>query len=419
MLLLRMSYAYNVRPLPQNAGHKTPRRNFTIPLIVLMAVLAVYTGYCLLRPLETPKTTLLPPVLSGSVDVNVPWPSAKQSAFGADGFGLLSSHNEQTPMPTASIAKVITAYAVLEKKPLSPGQQGPMITITPQDQASYYNYAAIDGSVVPVYAGEKISQYQALQAMMLPSANNIADTTAIWAFGSLEAYRNYANSMVKRLGMTQTTVGSDASGFSPTTLSTGRDLVRLADAALDNPVFSEIIGQSQATFPEYGTIENVNSLLGTSGIRGIKTGNTDEAGGCFLGAADVVINGKKITVITAILGAPNRTQALRQTVPMVQSAVSLFRTVHVVKSGDKVGRITSRWGETADITAKEPINVLIWNGSSLSPKLSLDNISSTAQAGTKVGMLSLKYSGSSYSSDLQTDSAIHPPSVWWKLSHPF
>jgi D-alanyl-D-alanine carboxypeptidase (penicillin-binding protein 5/6) len=44
-----------------------------------------------------------------------------------------------------------------------------------------------------VQLGEELSEYQALQALLLPSANNIAETLARWAFGSIDAYNAYAN----------------------------------------------------------------------------------------------------------------------------------------------------------------------------------------------------------------------------------
>ncbi len=60
--------------------------------------------------------------------------------------------------PIASVAKVMTAYAVLKQKPLSAGQQGPMITITAADVAIYNDYVAKDGSVAKVEQGEQISE---------------------------------------------------------------------------------------------------------------------------------------------------------------------------------------------------------------------------------------------------------------------
>lgn len=385
-------------------------------MIVILA--GLYCAYALLRPVGALKTTILPPVLPAQVTVDIPWPASGQAAFGADDYGFLASHNEQKPSPMASVTKVITALSILEKKPLKPNEAGPLLTMTPKDVELYNQYIAKDGAAVPVYAGETITQYQALQAMMLPSANNIADTAAIWAFGSLEAYLAHANSLVKRLGMSQTTV-SDASGFSPATVSTARDLIRLGDAALDNPVLAEIVSQKQAVFPDYGTIENVNTLLGTAGIRGIKTGNTEEAGGCYLAAADITIAGKKITVITAIMGSTSRPQAMKDSVPIIQSAVSQFQNVRVLRAGQSVGRVTSPWGASTDILADKNVSVEAWSGSALAPRVTARTLAAPAPSNTPAGSLRLVYGGETYGSTLHTKSSIAGPTMWWRLTHPF
>jgi D-alanyl-D-alanine carboxypeptidase (penicillin-binding protein 5/6) len=349
----------------------------------------------------------------------MPWPAEGQAAFGADGYGQLTAHGTQKPSPTASVAKVITALAVLQKKPLKQGETGPLITMTARDVELYNKYVANDGAVVPVYEGQTISEYQALQAMLLPSANNIADTTAVWAFGSQEAYAAFANSMVRTLGMRQTTVGSDASGFSPSTTSTAADLVRLGDAALDNPVLAQVISQSEATFPDYGTIHNVNTLLGQSGIRGIKTGNTEEAGGCYLAAADITAAGKKVTVITAIMGSSSRGQAMKDSVPLIGAAISQFQDIHVVRSGQSVGHVTSVWGSSADVTAKDDMTVLGWAGTALSPTTTTKTATAPLAAGSDVAMLHLTSAGVSYSTRLLTTRTIPEPTTMWRLTHPF
>lgn len=412
-----MYRAYNVRPIPQPYRPPSGRKKWTLLLLPLF-LLSAYTAYALLRPLPALKTTVLPPVVPAQITVNIPWPSAGQAAFGADEYGLLATHGEQTPRPTASVTKVITALAILEKKPLQPLEKGPPIMFTDKDVEIYRQYVAKDGAAVPVSAGYSLTEYQALQAMLLPSANNIADSAAIWAFGSMEAYTTYANAMVRKLGMAQTTV-SDASGFSPNTVSTASDLVRLGDAALDNPVLAEIVSQKQVTLPAGGTYDNVNNLLGQHGIRGIKTGNTEEAGGCYLAAADVYVGKHKVTVVTAILGSTSRPQAMKDSIPIIQAAVSEFQNVHIVRAGQNAGRVTAEWGASTDIVAAKDISIFSWTGTSLAPKVIATTLRAPAASGTQAGELSLAHAGTVQHSRLQTKEAIAGPDVWWRLTNPF
>ncbi len=413
-----MSKNYNARPIPGSSPKQRKQSNLRYWLAgTLILTMSVYILYAFLRPIDSPRTVLLPPVTTGQAKVNIPWPTTGQAAFGADGYGLLDTSADQTPAPTASVTKVITALVVLQKKPLNAGEQGPLITFDESDVTSFTDYLARDGVVVPVYPGKTLTQYQALQALLIPSANNIADKLVLWAFGSMDAYTMHANAYVKTLGMNQTTV-ADASGFSPQTISTAGDLVKLGDAALDHPVVAEIVGQSQFDYPEYGPIRSVNSLLGTNGIRGIKTGTTDEAGGCYLAAADIEIGGKKITVITAIMGSNTRPQAMRDSLPLIQSAVSQFRPVHVVEKGQVAGRIETLWSEPTAIIADRHIDVLAWNGTAVAPRAEKLQVASYSPAKTKAGTFSVHFNGEKLSANLYTKDTISGPSAWWRLTNP-
>lgn len=242
----------------------------------------------------------------------MPWPSYGQSAYGVLDEGVLATSDDTAEaVPVASLAKVITALAILKEKPLQPGEQGPMITLDEQDVALYGKYISKNGVVVPVEVGEQISQYQAMQAMLLTSANNMSDTLARWAFGSVESYTVYANTMVKELGLSKTSV-ADASGFSPGSASTAHDMVRLGALYMKHPVLREIALQQEAVIPVAGTIPNYNSLVNEDGIIGIKVGDTDEAGRCFLVADIRKTEGSEDAIsVVAVVGAENLVTAMQ------------------------------------------------------------------------------------------------------------
>lgn len=248
----------------------------------------------------------------------LPWPNYGQAAYGAIDDGVLAQSSEEAePVPIASLAKTITALAVLKQKPLALGEQGPMITLTEEDEALYREYIAKDGTVVPVKAGIQISEYQALQAMLLPSANNISDTLVRWAFGSMEAYNTYANEMLKEYGITETVV-ADASGYSSLTKSTASDMVKVGILYMQNPVLHEIAMQPQATIPFTGTVYNNNATINKDGVLGIKIGYTEEAGRTFL-VADMREGNKNEFSITAVLGARSWPEAMRDAKALLKS----------------------------------------------------------------------------------------------------
>src|SRR3989344_5212335 len=305
-------------------------------LVLIVLGLAAWIAFNYSRPLPVvqPRTSFSQPQTSSAVAL--PWLAYGQAAMGAVGYGVLATHGEQKKVPIASITKVVTALAVLKEKPLKLGEKGPNITITDADVAIYDEYYSLGGSVTPITKGSQISEYDGLQSMLIPSSNNMAATVAKWAFGSVDNYVKYANQMLSDMGFKQTHV-DEASGFSTKSVSTATELIKLGEIALANEVIAEIVKKATANLPIAGEVRNINWLLGTEGVIGIKTGNTNEAGGCLLFASQKTIFGQPIVLIGVILGAPDRNQAITDSRKILQSVEDSFEKVQVVKKGQTLG----------------------------------------------------------------------------------
>ena len=299
----------------------------TILAVAVVLVIAFYVSWALIaavpriEPLTASKTT------SQNVPAAaLPWPTTGQAAIGLNNLGVVAVFGSQTPAPMASTAKLITALCVLGKDPLTPGQSGPLITITPADVAIYNQYQNEDGSDMVVASGEQLSELQMLEAMLLPSADNIADTLAIWAFGSLSNYNSYAAQYIKTIGLTSTHIGTDASGYDPSSTSTASDLVRLGEASMSNSEIASIVSLPEASdIPLVGTIKNVNFLIGQDNIIGIKTGNTDQAGGVFVSASKVTINNKPLIIVTAEMQQTNLFDAIEGSLTLIHGGPRQLR----------------------------------------------------------------------------------------------
>jgi len=96
-----------------------------------------------------------------------------QTSYQLAGHGVVSSA-AQTPVPIASLAKVMTAYLVLRDHPLGDGDGDLDLPVTDADVEDTDRRAGQDESVVEVAAGETLTERQALAALLLPSANNVA-----------------------------------------------------------------------------------------------------------------------------------------------------------------------------------------------------------------------------------------------------
>lgn len=386
-------------------------------------LLAAYSVWALGRTLPSISPSVDKTNLSAKAPAgNLQWPAQGQSAVGIVGSQILETHGRQKPMPTASTAKLITALAVLSVKPLSPGQQGPTLTLGPNDVALYNSYHSQDGSLVPVKSGERISEYQVLQTMMLPSSNNMADSLAIWAFGSLASYQQYSLQFLESNGLVETHVGKDASGFDPSTTSTAEDLARIGELVMKNPVLSQIVGQSSASgIPVAGTIKNVNMLLGVDNIVGIKTGNTDQAGGVFVSASKVTVNDKPVTIVTALAGSPGLWQAMHDSLPLIKTAQANFRPVNVVKNGSVIASYEQPWGGEVNAVAGQSISLNAWGGNTIQAQPRLQNVSINNRSGQIIGSASVPKSiyNNQISAPLKLQSSPTKPSAWWRLTHPF
>jgi D-alanyl-D-alanine carboxypeptidase (penicillin-binding protein 5/6) len=231
------------------------------------------------------------------------WPAYGQAAFVLGGQSQIHAGPNQHAAAIASLAKMMTAYLVLRDHPLQLGQNGPTIMLTDADVADTDRRRGQQESVVPVAAGEQLTELQALQALLLPSANNIAAVLARWDAGSADGFVARMNTTAWSLGMFHTRY-TDPSGYDDTTVSTAADQVRIVDQAMRLPVFASIVASPSATLPVAGTVDNTDTLLGYDGFVGVKTGSTAAAGGCFAFRAIRWIDGKRATITGVVLGQP-------------------------------------------------------------------------------------------------------------------
>jgi D-alanyl-D-alanine carboxypeptidase (penicillin-binding protein 5/6) len=228
------------------------------------------------------------------------WPREGQAAVSVAGLGTFAAGGGK-PVPIASVAKVMTAYLVLKEDPLEPGQEGFTIQITEGDVEEFRQRLDSNQSVVAVEAGEVLSERQALEALMLPSANNVAALLAVHEAGSVEAFAGEMNEAAAELGMEKTHY-TDPSGLEDTTVSTARDQLKLGRAAMTDPTFAEIVAMPSTVLPVAGEVTSFNGLVGHEGYVGIKTGSDDAAGGCLLFAKRIDVGGHTRTVLGVVLG---------------------------------------------------------------------------------------------------------------------
>ncbi|WP_433521242.1 D-alanyl-D-alanine carboxypeptidase family protein [Nocardia pseudovaccinii] len=223
--------------------------------------------------------------------IQLPWLTSEPDGVQATGAALadgitgtmLWSRQPNTPVPIASIAKVMTALVVINAGDLD------RTTTVPQESIAYCT--RYDGSNAGLVPGEVLATRQLLYAMMLPSGCDAAYTLAEAYGPGQEGFIAKMNDTARQMGLAGTQF-TDPSGLpTPTddsTYSTPADLVVLGLRAMSLPVFREVAGARSYHLPAGPDNrdhfwQTTNLLLRDyPGTIGIKTGSTDAAGACLL-----------------------------------------------------------------------------------------------------------------------------------------
>ncbi|CAL9516881.1 D-alanyl-D-alanine carboxypeptidase [Streptomyces sp. enrichment culture] len=383
----------NTPPPPQTPLRTAVRRiKIWTPLVLLLVIVfAVVQNF---RPLPTPTLVLTAQdsyTFEGGKP-QIPWPENGQAALDVEGIGTFGSSGEQKPVPIASVAKVMTAYVILRDHPLKSGADGPKIEI---DKAAEEQSDAGQESTVDVTEGDAISEREAVEAILIASANNVARLLARWDAGSEEAFVEKMNEAAEDLGMSDTTY-TDPSGLNDTTVSTAVDQVKLARAAMRQPAFREVAAMMEYT--DYKGVKhgNWNRLVGKDDVVGIKTGTTTSALGNLSFAAKKDVDGEVHRIVGAVLRQPEGGEdntilsgALDAGHKLVLAGQDALRAETILRKGTVVGYADDGLGGRTPVVVTEDVKAVGWAGLEVKLTFAGTELPHTAEAGTEVGTLTV------------------------------
>ncbi|MBM9439376.1 D-alanyl-D-alanine carboxypeptidase [Actinacidiphila bryophytorum] len=413
-------------PPPRQTVLRSVVRRFKIwtPLVVLLAVVFVVVQS--VRPI--PAASLQQAgatsyAFAGApLPASMPWPNEGQSVAEVEGIGSLGVHGAQTPVPIASLTKVMTAYVILRDHPLTGKQDGPLITV---DQQAADESASADESTAHVIAGKKYTERQMLQLLLIPSGNNIARLLARWDAGTQEAFVAKMRSAAAGLGMTQTTY-TGASGFEETTVSTAVDQLKLAREVMKNQAFRSVVSLAWVVVPDVGKIYNNNNDLVNPGVIGIKTGSSTPAGGALMWAANKKAGGKEQLILGVVLQQHGGTTvndslnaALARSQQLIESVQGGLTSATIVKKGQVVGEVSDGLGGSTPVVAAADLTAAGWGGlrSTLTLTPPPGGLPHSAKAGAVVGTLTVGSGDARASVPAILQSDLKSPSFTSKLTH--
>jgi D-alanyl-D-alanine carboxypeptidase (penicillin-binding protein 5/6) len=355
------------------------------------------------------------------------WPADGQAALVVPGIGSLGSAGGVTPRPTASLAKVMTAYLTLEKYPLSRTGGGFTLTVTSAEARSEVQDAKQDESVVAVLAGERLDERQLLEALLIPSGDNIAQILAAYEAGSISRFVAEMNRTARGLGMDNTTY-TDPSGYEPTTVSDAGDQLRVFERAMRFAVFRRIVSMSSVTLPVAGTVENYDPLI-SEGYDG-KTGSDSEAEGCLAFFKHVTVDGRQLTLVGVVLdqGEGGATSVILGVAAaaaqrLVTSVTPAIRARTVLPAHTAVMVATSADGNRVRAVTASPLRVIGWGGIpehlAIRPgSLATDHLSASERVGEAAlaGNLPTTASDPTHTA-VRASTALAAPGISWRLAH--
>lgn len=227
-------------------------------------------------------------------DINV---SAKSAILVcADSGQVIYSKNDKEKLPMASTTKIMTAILALEYSK----SEDKKVQIT-------NDMIRVEGSSMGLMPGNVLTLENVVKGMMMCSGNDAANTLALSISGSREEFANLMNEKAKQIGMNDTNFVTPSGLDNENHYSTAYDMALLANYAMNNENFRNIVSQKSIRVPfiepkESHTYQNHNKLLKTyEPCIGIKTGFTKTAGRCLVSAA--IKDNKKLIAVT--LKAPS------------------------------------------------------------------------------------------------------------------
>jgi D-alanyl-D-alanine carboxypeptidase (penicillin-binding protein 5/6) len=304
---------------------------------------------------------------------------------------------------------------VLKAHPLQANEPGPTITFGQADIDQLDAIIAQDGKYSEVSVGDATTERDALYALLLNSSNNIANSLAIWAYGSMDGFLSQTTLWLAEQGLSDTVV-ADASGLSSESRSSSDDLLTIGKLALANPALAAIVGTRSIELPLFGKLVNGNTLIGTSGITGIKTGTTEEAGACLLYSATFTVAKESVTLFGVTTGAALQAELQPALGAYVASLEAGFHETVLSDPARPVATVSTPWNTTANIVAAKTVSAVTWSDTPVRVEVRVGDIRGGG-AGTTVGTMTFDTPRGVQVVDLVLETDLTDPGPAWRFGH--
>lgn len=352
-----------------------------------------------------------PSVRAASLEIAAPSAVLMEAATGT----VLYEKDAHTPLPPASVTKIMTLLLVMEA--LDAGRIGWDDTVTASEAA-----AAKGGSQVYLEAGEQMSLQEMLKSVVVVSANDCATALAEHVAGSEAAFVELMNRRAQELGMEDThfvnCTGLDDEPDAETHLTTAYDIALMSRELLKHDEIRDYttIWMDSVRNGEFG-LANTNKLVRFyQGTTGLKTGYTSAAGHCLSASAErdgvefiavalhCATSGERFQAAKQLLdyGFANYTLAQpdpETEIPPVPVVLGTAETIVPVPDNDDPVLIEK--GQAAGITTRVEV---------------ADQVRAPVEAGQRLGTLTLQSDGAPLAAIPLVAPEAVPRRTWWDVT---
>ncbi|MFD0712864.1 D-alanyl-D-alanine carboxypeptidase family protein [Paenibacillus sp. GCM10027626] len=351
---------------------------------------------------------------------------------------VLYGMNADTPLPPASMTKLMTEYIILEE--ISAKRQSWDTVVTTSKEAAS---TPPDGSQIYLAEGDKHTLKDLYIAMEVGSANDATVALAGHIAGSEQAFVEKMNETAQKLGL-KTAHFTSATGLLETTIISARDLSKLAQILLrDHKEFLDYSKISTYKFRERDKKPMLNwnwmleshknnpdakgvRHLAYDGVDGLKTGFISKAGYCFAGTAQR----GDTRLITVVMNTKSKEARFRETAKLLDYGFNEFerKTVVAPKTAiENAATVNIKKGVSTEVPAitKSDITFLVKKNSE--PKIEQtrldllpeDQLIAPISKEQKLGTVTYKYTDPSGQTVEKTVDLIASEDVekgsWWRL----
>jgi D-alanyl-D-alanine carboxypeptidase (penicillin-binding protein 5/6) len=342
---------------------------------------------------------------------------------------VLFEENAHVPLPTASMAKMMTCIVAMEQ--IQSGQLKLDTQVNVSARAS-----RIGGSQIFAKEGQTFPVQTLLAAIMIRSANDAAEALAEKIGGSAEAFADLMNDKARQLNLKETTF-YDPHGLPNSqdpkriNVSSAHDLAIMGMELMKYPLMREYAKTPWMAFTNASYtsgLTNPNHMINPKSrdyyadATGIKTGFSAPAGYCITASAK---RGEMelVAVVMGARAASGHDSSFEIAARLFNDAFNHWRQMTPLKKGTVVGQATVADGQAKTVTAiaSADVKAMLQRGQEGSLKVNFvpSNVTAPVNAGQQVGVIVVNQGGQQIGRVPAVAQSAVAKQPWWKKFWPF